>query len=311
MGTFVLSIDAELGWGFHDAASPPVDRLASGRIGWATLLDLLDTYDVPATWAVVGHLFLSGCDRVHAAHPVGDEWFERERCEWADRPDLRFAPDLIREIADANADHEIGCHSFAHVDFGDGATTTEMARAELVASLEAASASSVPAAMSSVVFPHDSVGHRDVLAEWGFTCYRGPAPDRERFAPPLLRRLGDATVGPPPIVEPAIDEFGLVNVPASIHLFELDGPARRLCERFVGDPVVAAIRRGIDAVTHGEGVFHVWLRPNDLMADADVERLRTVLAYVAHCRDLSGLDVRTMRGVSRRVESRIEPSARP
>lgn len=310
MGTFVLSIDAELGWGFQDATSPPTDRLDSGRIGWATLLDLLDTYDVPATWAVVGHLFLSNCDRVHAAHPAGVEWFERERGEWSDRPDLRFAPDLISEIADANADHEIGCHSFTHVDFGDDATTTEMARAELVASLGAASASSVPAAMSSVVFPHDSVGHRDVLAEWGFTCYRGPAPDSERFAPPLLRRLGDATVGPPPIVEPTIDEFGLVNVPASLHLFGLDGPARRICERVVGDPVVAAVRRGIEAVTEGDGVFHVWLRPNDLMTDEDVERLRTVLAHVAHCRDLAGLEVRTMREVSRRVESRIEPSPR-
>ncbi|GAB7011592.1 polysaccharide deacetylase family protein [Halorubrum trueperi] len=310
MGTFVLSIDAELGWGRYDDASPPSDRLESGRAGWATLLDLLDTYNVPATWAVVGHLFLPACDRVHATHPAGDEWFARERDEWADRPDLRFAPDLIRAIDDANADHEIGCHSFTHVDFGDDSTTTEIARAELVAALEAAASSPVSAAMTSVAFPNDSVGHRDVLAEWGFTCYRGPAPDRERFAPSLLRRLGDATVGPPPIVEPTIDEFGLVNVPASLHLFELDGPARRICERVVGDPAVAAVRRGIDAVTEEDGVFHVWLRPNDLIADEDVERLRTVLAHVAHCRDLAGLEVRTMREVSRRVESRVEPSAR-
>ncbi|WP_418280303.1 polysaccharide deacetylase family protein [Halorubrum sp. DTA98] len=308
MGTVVLSIDAELGWGHHDLTSPPAARLESGRDGWATLLELLDTYRIPATWAVVGHLFLEECDRAHATHPIADEWFERERTEWDERPDLRFAPDLVRAIHDADVDHDIGCHTFSHVDFGNDATTPEIARAELVASLEAAGSSSVPAAMTSVVFPHNNVGHRDVLAEWGFTCYRGVGPNGEPTS--ALRTIGNATVGTPPLVEPTVDEFGLVNVPASIHLYGLSGPARRVCERLWEDPILAVVRRGIDAATKGDGVFHVWLRPNDLMTDADVERLQTVLAYVARRRELSGLDVRTMRDVSQRTVSRTRPAMR-
>ena len=306
MGTVVLSIDAELGWGYHDLTAPPTPRLESGRKGWKTLLGLLDTYRIPATWAVVGHLFLRDCDRTHAAHPIDDEWFAREREEWADRPDLRFAPDLVRAIDEADVDHEIGCHSFSHVDFGGEPTTTPIARAEVVASLEAAESSSVPAEMASVVFPHNSIGHRDVLAEWGFTCYRGVGPNGKRPPTSALRTIGRATLGTPSLVEPTIDEFGLVNVPASIHLYGLSDPARRVCKRLWTDPVVTAVCRGVDAATDGDGVFHVWLRPNDLLTDADVERLRTVLAYVARRRELSGLNVRTMRAVSQRVTSGTE-----
>lgn len=307
MGTVVLSIDAELGWGYHDLTAPPAARLESGREGWKTLLELLDTYRIPATWAVVGHLFLRECDRCHAPHPIDDEWFAREREEWDARPDLRFAPNLIEAIDDADVDHEIGCHSFSHVDFGSEATTTQIARAELVASLEAAESSSVPADMASVVFPHNSPGHRDVLAEWGFRCYRGIGPNGEPPSTSVLRTIGNATVRTPPLVEPGIDEFGLVNVPASIHLYGLSDSARRVCKRLWTDPVVAAVCRGIDAATDGDGVFHVWMRPNDLLTDADVERLRTVLAYVARRRELSGLNVRTMRAVSQRVTSEAEP----
>ncbi len=303
VGTVVLSVDAELGWGYHDLTAPPTDRVEAGRKSWLTLLELLDTYRVPATWAVVGPLFLSECDRAHAMHPIGDTWFASERDEWADRPDLRFAPSLIRAITVAEADHEIGCHTFSHVDFGADSTTTPIAREELVASLEAAESSPLPAAMSSVVFPHNSVGHRDVLAEWGFTSYRGVGPNGQPPATSALRTIGRATIATPPLVQPYIDEFGLVNVPASMHLYGLSGSAGRVCERLWGDPTVAAACRGIDAATVGDGVFHLWLRPNDLLSDHDIERLRTVLAYIARRRELSGLNVRTMREVAKRVRS--------
>lgn len=310
VGTVVLSIEAELGWGYHDLTEPPIARLESAREGWETLVELLDTYRVPATWAVVGHLLLSKCDRAHATHPIDDDWFAAERGDWADRPELRFAPGLARTIVDADVDHEIGCHTFSHVDFGNETTTTPIARAELVASLEAAESSTVPAAMSSVVFPHNSVGHRDVLAEWGFTAYRGVGPNGDPPSTSTLRTIGSATIGTPPLVEPTIDEFGLVNVPASMHLYGLSGAVGRVCERLWRDPVVAAACRGIDAATDGDDVFHLWLRPNDLVSDHDIERLRTVLAYVARRRELSGLDVETMRTVAKRVTAEPAQSMR-
>ncbi|MDZ5810212.1 polysaccharide deacetylase family protein [Halorubrum sp. AD140] len=301
MGSVVLSLDAELGWGHHDLPSPPADRVEAGRNGWRDSLDLLDEYDVPATWAVVGHLFLHDCDGRHNSHPTPEEWFARERRAWSDRRELRFAPNLVAAIADADADHEIGCHTFSHVEFGDPRTTPEIARAELVASLEAAAAASIQPEMTSVVFPRNSVGHRDVIAQCGFTCYRGTSPTAEAFGPSAIRKIGYLVGSTPPLVEPRVDEYGLVDVPASMYLFSFEGPARRAFELAGRDPVVAAARRGIDAAARRDRVFHLWYHPNNLVTDGDVARLRAILEHIDRRRSEGGLRVETMADVARRV----------
>lgn len=48
-----------------------------------------------------------------------------------------------------------------------------MADAELAASVEAANACGL--SLSSFVFPLNRIGHRDLLAEHGFDCYRATA----------------------------------------------------------------------------------------------------------------------------------------
>jgi peptidoglycan/xylan/chitin deacetylase (PgdA/CDA1 family) len=58
----VISVDAELGWGFHDI-DPPTSRVEAARTGWKRLAGLFNEYDVPATWAVVGRQ----CDEQHWA----------------------------------------------------------------------------------------------------------------------------------------------------------------------------------------------------------------------------------------------------
>ena len=310
LGSVVLSIDAELGWGHHDLDSPPTDRVEAGRSGWRASLDVLDEHDVPATWAVVGHLFLQDCDGRHDGYPTPDGWFARERGEWADRRDLRFAPNLVDAVADADADHEIGCHTFSHVECGDPQTTPEMARAELVASLEAAASASVEPAMSSVVFPRNRVGHRDVLARCGFTCYRGTGPNADALGPSALRKAALAGGATPPLVEPSIDEFGLVDVPASLYLFGFEGTARRLCELVWRDPIVAAARRGIDAAARSDGVFHLWYHPNNLVTDGDVARLRAVVEYIDRRRADGGITVETMADVAQRVRSEADATRR-
>ncbi|MFC7194616.1 polysaccharide deacetylase family protein [Halosimplex aquaticum] len=130
VGSVVVSVDAELGWGFVDYDSPPESRVESGRSGWRTLCRLFDAYDVPATWAVVGHLFHEACDGRHPDHPAGPEWFAPEREQWADRPDLTCGPELIERVRESGPDHEIGSHTYSHVLFGDDQTTGDVAAAE-------------------------------------------------------------------------------------------------------------------------------------------------------------------------------------
>jgi peptidoglycan/xylan/chitin deacetylase (PgdA/CDA1 family) len=298
-GTVVFSVDAELGWGYHDVPSPPAERVEYARTGWIRLLSAFEEFDVPATWAVVGHLFLDACDGRHPEYPAPDGWFERERSQWADRPELRFADGLIGRIETSGPDHEIGCHGFSHVLFGDEATTHELAVAEVRRSETAAGRF-----FDSFVFPRNRVGHRAALAETDIRCYRGRSPS-EPFDETLFRRvakLGRGVVGSaPPLVAPTRDDHGLVNVPASMYLFDFEGPVQSILDATVGDPVVHRARRGIDAAAEFGGVLHLWLHPNNLVHEQHVRRVRAVLEHLAARRDAGDVVVETMRDVAARV----------
>lgn len=281
MGSVVVSVDAELGWGFHDIEIP-TDRLESARVGWKRLAALCSEFDVPATWAVVGHLFLDDCDGRHETHPLGPEWFRSEREEWADRPSLRYGPHLVADLRDDEVDHEIGCHTFSHVLFGDDETTVDVARAEIQHSLAATRGTDID--LRSFVFPRNDVGHRAVLAEFGFDCYRGVGP----ASPSPVEKLTAATVGSPSprLVTPVVDEFGLVNVPASLYLFSFEGPVRNAVSTLFEDPIVQRACRGIDAAVESEnGVFHMWLHPNNLVSRTEASRMRAIFSYLDSRRD--------------------------
>ena len=201
MGTVVLSIDAELCWGFHDWDSPPQDRLASARSGWQSLLSLCDEFDIPATWAIVGHIMLEDCDGEHPEHPTPPGWFDHERGPDAYPRDWRFGQDLVEATRDAGVDHDIGSHTFSHVELGAPTTSHRLARAELEANITAARQWDVEP--TSFVFPRNNVGNRRVLAAYGFRCYRGVRPDEQQTGPITrrFRKLARGTVRtePPPI----------------------------------------------------------------------------------------------------------------
>ncbi len=301
VGSVVISVDAELGWGFHDLPEAPTERVEAGRRGWPRLLELLGRHEVPATWAVVGHLLLEGCDGYHRDHPAGPKWFLRERTDWRERPELRFGRELVSAVAEEPVGHEIGSHSFSHVLFGD--VSREVARAELRRCRELAAAWGLP--FDSFVYPRNDVGHRDVLAEHGIVAYRGETP-----SPEGVRAVIDGGLrGRSLLVEPHVDEYGLVNVPASLFTFGFEGVARRTAERLWADPMVRLARRGIDEAAAGDGLFHLWLHPNNLVDAADDRRMDAILAHVARRRTEGELTVETMGAVGRRVLANRETAA--
>ena len=295
VGSVVVSIDAELGWGFHDLSTPPPDRLEAGRRGWRSLATLLEEYEIPATWAVVGHLMLTDCDGIHEDHPRGPEWFHRERAEWAERPDLRFSPGLISDLLESPVGHEIASHSFSHVLFGDPETSRETAAYELERSLEIATEWGL--SLESFVYPRNDVGHREVLADAGIRTYRGRSPTRDG----IRGMLGSSIGGDSLLVTPTVDEYGLVDVPASTFLFGFEGPARRMVESVWRDPMVVQVHRGIEAAAASDGVFHLWLHPNNLVTGRDDRRVEAILERIQARRTEGRLRVETMGDVGSRV----------
>lgn len=301
MGSVVISIDAELGWGFHDLDRVPRHRVENARWGWESTHSILDRYEVPATWAIVGHLLLSECDGRHDDHPTPPDWFERERNGWADRDDLRFAPDLVERLVDSSVDHEIASHSFSHVLFGAPDTSAEIARDEC--RRVKAVAAEWGLSLDSFVFPRNEVGHLEVLAETGFTVYRGRTSLPEGASSVLATLARNESL----LVEPRIDSHGLVDVPASVFCFGFEGALRRAAERLWNDPMVELARRGIDQAAESDGLFHLWLHPNNLTTPADADRFERIVEHVDRRRSTSDLQVETMRQVGDRTRSADTP----
>src|SRR5437879_11734751 len=73
-GTMVLSLDLELCWGRFDKF--PIAVLEAESVQERThikqFVALLDRYEIPATWAMVGHLMLDGCTRDGDGHAHTD-----------------------------------------------------------------------------------------------------------------------------------------------------------------------------------------------------------------------------------------------
>ena len=125
--TFIISLDVELLWG---AALHPTSKTASmlrndntrGRGNIDLLLSLFEKYDIPATWAIVGHLFLDHCQSEngtpHQSMPrFRDNWYSVDPCSDIQQDPLYYGKDIIEKVMSSPVGHEIGYHSFSHVPF--------------------------------------------------------------------------------------------------------------------------------------------------------------------------------------------------
>lgn len=303
--TVVISLDAELAWGFNDWESIPRERVEHGRRLWPRLVESFEHHDVPATWAIVGHLMLDECDGKHADHPLGPDWFVHDPGSTSTDEPLWFGRDLVELVTASSVPHDIGSHSFSHVEYGTPGTSRAVAVAETERAVDLADRWGVD--LDSFVFPRNSIGHRAVLAEHGFTCYRGlPQSRRESQVTSSsvrkLRKLGRVGFGAtPPVVEPSVDDYGLVDIPSSLHLFSFEGIARSLVRPISRAPVCDQVRAGLESLATGrEGVLHLWFHPNNVVSESDLRRVDDILELVATYRESTDVEVATMRDVARR-----------
>lgn len=275
MGTLVVSLNLELSWGAQN--DDAIGRADRDRAACDRLQNLFDDLRVPVTWAVVGHLLLDDCNGTHPDHPASDDWFADDPGGTAADDSHRFAPDLVANLRAADVDHEVAIQPFSHAAFDS--ISREQAVAELDASLRAADRQGLD--VDSFVFPRNAIDHREVLADRGLACYRGPTPSRRSStSTDVIDEALDVVFGStPPVVRPAIDEHGLVEVPSSFYLFGIDDAYRDAFDRTVGDPIARQVRAGIDDAIRDDAVFHLWLRPDGVADRDDFERLRKILSY--------------------------------
>jgi len=181
-------------------------------------------------------------------------------------------PDLVTDLLQSDADHEFASHSFSHALFGRPETDREFAVAELERSREIAA--DWNESIDSFVYPRNDIGHREVLAEQGVSAYRGRSPTRDG-----VRGIFDST----------IQGTGRCwsNRPSTSTGWSTcrrrcsssgSRPARTVAESIWTDPMVELARSGIDEAARTDGLFHMWLHPNNLTHERDDRRMRAILS---------------------------------
>ena len=307
IGTFVLSLDTELAWGTMDKQGFRKYRghLERTRQNIEGLLALLDRYDIPATWAFVGHLLLDSCGReAPGADPHPDvltaefSWYDHQWHHHDPASDREAAPfwygdDILDLVREAKPGHEVGCHTFSHLPLNDPAVSHDIALSQIRKCCELALGRRLR--LESFVYPRNRVAHLDVLAQEGFTNYRGPERSWYGSLPGLLARAGHFAhrflAIAPPVYRDLQVTSGVVNIPASMFLMPPDG-VRTLIP---GRSRIRQAIRGLRNSVRSGAVFHLWFHPCYIgTSDAMLNWLDAIFEEVGRLRSEGHLRVRTM-----------------
>ena len=279
-GALVVSLDLELLWGYHDVGiTEAVRRQCDGaRRAVRRLLNLFERYQVSATWAIVGHLYLDDAERdaqgrAHPRHPrpvypwVPGDWFDALPSGNASSCPEWYGRDLVDMIRQARQPQEIGCHTFSHVIFGHPGCGPAVAKAELERCVDLARAAGID--LKTMVFPRNKVGHLPALREAGMEVFRGRdvepfpwVPARLRDGANVLARI--LSVPPAPVLPHRTPE-GLINLPGSMFYM-----AATDWQRFVPMTVrTVVVKRGLREAARRKAIFHLRLHPEGLVFGAD------------------------------------------
>jgi hypothetical protein len=269
-GKVTLSIDLELAWGVWDKITADDLRLAetAERPICAALVDLLDRYQVPASWLVVAALL--------------DEQSARAR------PGARscwYAPDVIERIVAAKVRHEVGSHGGRHIYFDQISASEAQDDLEFAKGVHRAHGLS----FDSFVFPRGAVGHPDILAQSGLLVVRshdvGPlrtANHGGRLAARAANFIDQFLPVPPqPSWPQALGR--LIDIPGCMQILGRNG-----LRRFVLPQVTRAkLMMGLERARREGGTFHLWFHPSNFYYRRD-EQLATLAWFLERAANEAG-----------------------
>jgi len=284
-GAVVFSVDFELAWAWRYARKLSNDCVVIGmreRHQVPQILDRMEEYGVPATWATVGHLFLERCERAAngSAHPdmsrpehfrnahwefTEGDWYQHDPCSDVRRAPAWYAADLIEKILASTVKHEMASHGFSHVGFGSYCPA-EVASAELQASIDAMESFGVTP--RTFVFPGNEAGHYGLLAHKGFHIVRSFPVNWAEISLPLK------------------SEEGLWQVHDSVAV-DLEWNGSNLEKRLF------QLKKYVDKAAEHRLAAHIWFHPS-LPPDQTQEVLFPLFRYCAEQREKGNVDVLTM-----------------
>lgn len=183
-GGMIISSDFELAWAwrFTKTGVDPLLMAKQARENFPLIIQHLDNYKIPITFATVGHLFLDGCKKGdhdwmtpvphyndHWKFVEGD-WFRHDPHSNVAKDNEWYGPDLIRMIQNAEIKHEISTHTFSHIDFSYKNCPAQVAEDDIKACFDVMKPYGLKP--ESIVFPGGTFGNIEVLKRNGFKIYR-------------------------------------------------------------------------------------------------------------------------------------------
>lgn len=302
IGVFCISLDTELIWGRHDLNYQPFLKYIEGeRKIIKILLEMFDKNSIPATWAIVGHLFLEQCQtnrglkHKEIVRPkfswVKGDWFKNDPAtSFKKNPDW-YGPDIIRLIKKYR-NQDIGSHSFSHLIFGDKGCSRKCAESDIRKCVEQALNFNLN--FTSFVFPRNKIGHLDVLKKYNFKVYRG-AQKKLLSLPNFLAKtleLLDYFLMIPHTTK-VTKENGLINVPSTMYYISARG-----FRKFIPVKIrVLKAKMGILKAIRKKQVFHLWFHPYDLK-DADgslIKGFKEIIDFVSKKQQEGKIEIKNLK----------------
>jgi hypothetical protein len=305
-GIFLLSLDLELCWGVVDKPR----LLKKNKIYYEQARDciekilmLLEKYNISATWAIVGHLFLKECNLINGQKHIdiprstypryAKDWFEESPCTCHKEDPLWYGQDIIEKIINCRVHQEIACHSFAHIPYGDRNTKRVTVQSDLSKCL--CEAVKFDLRLRSFVFPRNNIGYIDELSNFGFEAFRGEEPSWYRGFTSKLKKvchiIDQILAISPPVTLPEHQQ-GLYNIPASMFYLPMNGFRSII-------PVEVRIfkaKKGIRRAIRQKKIFHLWFHPFNIATNQVklLYGLEEILKEVISNREKGQLEVRSM-----------------
>lgn len=213
--TVTISIEIELGWAAardNTLSETPLSPERSAESEYLRqLIKLADELGVPITFDIVGHLLHSSCSGDHPG-PYSDGWFDIDPATDVQSDPHFYAPDLVKDIVDADTAHEVATHTYSHIHCERESTDTLTLEMQRAARSHREFGLSSP---SSLVPPcHESVSY-NVLRDSGINIVRVPNPNYELPDAGLHRFLWNL-YGPHPVRDPE-DKDGVIETYCTPH----------------------------------------------------------------------------------------------
>jgi peptidoglycan/xylan/chitin deacetylase (PgdA/CDA1 family) len=286
---FILSFDCEGKWGMADdpamASNNPIGHKSLVK-AYARIFEILERYEVPATFALVG-VFAGGYEEyVESRNELLESkphrsWLQiPEQSFTAGVKDGWFYPELVQHIRSKGI-HEIASHSYSHLPMNNQDVTRSSFSTELNLVQQWSAKNSIE--LGTFIFPRNQIQYPEELNNFGYLGYRQCDLQNAAYANRLkilqdecnIRKTSDAHST---LVKP-------IAIPPGTFLNWRHGPRRVIPEQLT-------LKRWSNVLQHAiavGGVAHLWLHPHNLVTAKGQDRLfERAISMVAamHKKDL-------------------------